>query len=133
MRTEEFLQQLHSNAEDLTSETTKQLVYEKILNTMDYYQTVHGKYQRDEHSINNRYTVEYAVDKTNGLTATEQMLCNGNADINYFSGTNSSRFIVKDFQNLDITKDINKLELIHQTYFDTVESEQYEFVSMIKA
>ncbi len=134
LRTKEYLQQLCAQPANTNEQSMKELVYEKVLNTTDYYQSVHGKYQRNEIYANNTYTMEYAVDKTNGITAAEKMLCSdGSADISFFCGTNGSRFVIDDISTFNPSTDGNKVNLIHQNYFDPEESLQNDFVSLIKA
>lgn len=118
------------SAKNVSAESNKELIYDRMLNTGEFYKTVTGKYRRVCKYPNQDYTVEYQV--VNGPAHLSFEICKeaGNAQtVSYFDGSSSRTMAIND--QIRATNS-GQAAMVHN-FPANPDAEKLDFVPLIKS
>lgn len=116
----------------------KEVIYDRMLNTADYYQTISGKYRRTQLYTGEDYTVNYAVQRGDETKTVEvyQSEQDTTAQVAYYAGNVINRLEIEDYNAMAkgrMPLDTSKVKTVATYYQNAEESAQLDFVPLVRS
>lgn len=116
------------------SETTKEYIYDRMLNTVDYFTYLSGSYEHYNKALNDNYTVDYNVKMDDTPKAYEKLTPKNGPSVreNYFDGKQMKNYLV-DTAKLNSLDSNSATKSLSSYNYNIKEAKSTDFLSLVKA